>query len=236
MQDVFRSVFRSVFRNIFRVPNFSFFLGNGTLKAIGNGSATPTFTRATTATGRDVFNRLHTCASGQPRQDGYDVVTNLITASEDMTDAAYNVDDGVTSNTATQIVYDGSPDIDFGQGVNITDDGSGAGGRTFVFSVYIKLISGTILTDAALQLRIEGNAMTNANQSIGDNVVTTESRRFSVSSTTDASGTVVTPVIRCDNAITIEATKWQLEEVTGKLNHNPSDYVSTGVLSAPFRS
>ena len=55
-----------------------------------------------------------------------------------------------------------------------------------------------------------------------------------MSASTDAAGTTVTPRVRWDDAGVLEITKWQLEEVTGQTIHAPSEYVSTGVESAPY--
>lgn len=192
------------------------------------GGVTPTFTRATTAAAEDHEGLIRYVKSGEARFEGARRVENLIVASEDNTNGAYSADTGVTVDSATQVSWDGTDNADFGQSITITDDGSGNNGRTFVFSVEIYLVSGTISSDAALQLRVAGSAINVANLGIGD-AVTSSPQRFAITVTTDAAGTDVLPQVRWDDAGTLYVSKWQLEEVTGQSNQNPSEYVSTGV-------
>ena len=192
------------------------------------GSATPSYSRATEATYHDHEGLIRTAKSGQARMVGSRVVENLITASEDMTNAAYAIESAAVVDSATQATFDGTTDGTVKQTVTITDDGSGAGGRTFVFSVNVRLVSGTISGDSALKIRIAGDAITNSDQNIGSSVTST-AQRFSVTASTDAAGTFVVPRVMWDDAGVLEITKWQLEEVTGQTNQNPSEYVSTGV-------
>lgn len=166
----------------------------------------------------------------QLAQYGLRTVTNLISFSEDMTQAAYNAGLGVTVDSATQVTYDGTDNADMEQTVTIEDKGAG---RTFIYSVDIRLVSGTISSNAAVQLRMDGSALTTLNTSIGDEVTSTP-KRFTMSTTTDASGTAATSQVRSDDAITLEITEWQLEESTGSsLLTTPSEYVSTGVSTGP---
>lgn len=205
------------------------YLNDGSLvPPLFGGSSAATFTRATTAQGVDQDGRSYLCAAGVPRQDGYYTVVNLLTASEDMTNGAYTDGSGAVS-TATQTTFDGTANGNVHQDVTIVDDNSGAGGRQFRHSVWIRLVSGTVSSDAALQLFVRGTAIDGAAiQAIGDTVTST-AQRFSVLANTDAAGTVVSPEVRWDDAGVLEITKWQLEEVTGQLNQNPGPYVSTGV-------
>jgi len=215
------------------LPIFNARLQNSLVPSAAQGSATATYTRATTATIEDFEGLIKPCLSGEARFKGARRVENLVAASEDMENAAYGVSNNAVVDSATQVTFDDTNDGDVFQSVTIIDDGSGAGGRTFVFSVKIKRISGTVSSDAALQLLISGSAVTAAAVDIGDEV-TTAAQRFSMSISTDAAGTTVIPRVRWDDAGVLEITEWQLEEVTGQVNQNPSEYVSVGVLSAPF--
>ena len=204
-------------------PTVFYWPGQYTLAATTG--TTPTFTRATSATFEDFEGVIRTADSSEPRFVGARRVENLITASEDMTNAAYADQLGAVS-AATQTVFDGTANGSVYQLVTITDDGSGVGGRTFVFSAEIALVSGTLTSGT--DIRIQGNAMTAVTSDISS-LITATPQRFSVTASTDAAGTNVEPIIRCDDAATLLITKWQVEEVTGQTNQNPSEYVSTGV-------
>jgi len=209
-------------------PTVFYWPGQYTLAATTG--TTPTFTRATSATFEDFEGLVRTADSGEPRFVGARRVENLITASEDMTNAAYSSSSGATVDSATQASFDGTNNESVYQDVTIADDGSGAGGRTFVFSCYVKLITGTITADAKVELDVQGDAIgATTNVAIGSAINSTTAQRFSITALTDAAGTNVQPVVIVDDAVTLEITNWQLEEVTGQTNQNPSEYVSTGV-------
>jgi hypothetical protein len=186
------------------------------------------FTRATTATSEDHQGKQVSVLSNEPRMIGSRRVRNLITASEDMTNGAYAVGGNAVVDSATQVTFDGTANGRVTQLVTITDDGSGAGGRTFVATAEIALVSGVISTDADVQFIMTGNAISDVTVNIGSELTTTP-QRFSVTASTDAAGTGVSPRVDCEVAATLEITKWQLEEVTGNISHAPSEYVSTGI-------
>jgi len=162
--------------------------------------------------------------------EGARVVTNLITASEDMTNAAYTEQNGAVVDSATQATFDGTSNGWIYQNVVISDDGSGAGGRTFVFTAEVAVISGSVGA-SDVSIIVQGDAIANDALTIAP---TASPQRYSITVQTDASGTVVSPRIRCNVAATLSITNWQLEEVTGQTNQNPGEYVSTGVLSSPY--
>ena len=103
----------------------------------------------------------------------------------------------------------------------------------YVFSVKATLISGTISADNEVNAILSGNFLTEVKQDIGSSLSSTP-QRFSVTAFSDAAGNTVTARVHCDVAAVIELTEWQLEEVTAQTIQAPSEYVSTGVLSAPF--
>jgi len=192
-----------------------------------------TFTRATEATYHDHEGLIRTAKSGQARMAGSRDVKNLITAAEDMTNGAWDVvDTGVTVDSATQVSWDGTDGADFGQTITIVDDGGGTGARTFVARVELSLASGTVSSDAALQVRLVGDALSGNFVSIGSEITST-AQVFSISASTDTAGTDVILQIRADDAITLNISKAQVEEVTGQTNQNPGEYVSTGVATGP---
>jgi hypothetical protein len=210
------------------VPTFGLPLKDSLDTNIASTRAPATFTRDSAGEQIDEQGKSNQVLSNESRHDGARRVENLITASEDMTNGAYVVSGGITVDSATQITNDGTANQDIGEDVTITDDGSGAGGRTFVFSCKVTLVSGTVSSNGAIEIRMGGSAITSASTSIGDALSST-AQRFYVSASTDAAGTVVKPFFRIDDAVTLKLEEWQLEEVTGQLNQNPGEYVSTGV-------
>jgi len=208
------------------VPTFGLPLQNSLDTNIASTRATASFTRATTATFTDYQGQILDAQSNQARIEGNRVVTNLITASEDMTNGAY-IASSATIDSATEISFSGSLGEVY-QRVTITDDGGGAGARTFTWSVWVRLVSGTISADDSVYLAFGGDAVTDATQNIG-NSVTSVSKRFSVTASTDAAGTNLDLQFKSTDTATLEVTKWQLEEVTGSISHAPSEYVSTGI-------
>jgi hypothetical protein len=194
-----------------------------------HGDPLPSFARDTAKAHQDQDGKWRQAVANEAVFDGSRAVTNLITASEDMTNGLYTTTTGATVDSGTQFTTDGTANARVSQVVTITDDGSGAGGRAFTFSVWLKLISGDAGSGAETRISIGGNAIAQSTLNVGANLSTTESKRFSITLFTDAAGTQVQPDVRSSNAITLEATKWQLEEVTGQLNQNPGEYVSTGV-------
>lgn len=181
-----------------------------------------------TRTVKDHEGLIRYVKSNESRFEGARRVENLTVASEDMTNGAYDAQNGASVDSATEASFDGTNNGFVRQIVNITDDGSGAGGRTFVFSVELRLVSGT-LSDPDSVIAISGSAIASATQDYSG-AITSEWKRLSVTASTDAAGTTVEPLVRCDDSgVTLGIRKWQLEEVTGQSNQNPSEYVSTGV-------
>jgi hypothetical protein len=196
------------------VPSFRADLNSSLNPRNAWGSNVATFTRATDGTYTDYSGQIKTATSNQARFQGGRVVENLIVASEDMTNAAYAVNASAVVDSATQVTYDGTSDGDVRQTITITDDGSGAGGRTFVFSAYIS--SSTSFSASDVLIRVGGNATGGGEVEIGA-LLTTTPQRFAVTVSTDAAGTTLIPLVRCQIAATLTTTKWMLEEKTGAL-------------------
>lgn len=193
-----------------------------------------TYARATTASFKDFEAAIRIALSGELRREGARRVENLNAASEDMTDGGYSAGAGAVVDSPTQATFDGTAN-GFVQAPTVTlvDDGSGATNRTFVASVKIKLVSGTISADSAMQLAVTGDAVTFVQVDIGDDISST-SARITVTAISDAAGTQIALKIFWDDAGVLELTEWQLEELHGATIATPSEYVSTGVESAPY--
>ena len=214
---------------------FSAPLQTTTILDKGTGSAT--FTRATTATYTDFENLVKPVLSGEVRFKGSRRIYNLVDMvsgadSEDMTSAGFDVASGV-SVTATQATYDGTANGRAQFDITIASDGGGVNSRQFIFSPRIRLISGSISSDASLQIGIIGAGVTNANVAIGDGVDGTD-KRFSLLANSAATGGLMRTYVEWDDVGVLEITEWQVEEVTGQTIQTPSEYVSTGVESTPY--
>lgn len=167
------------------------------------------------------------------RQVGMRRVENLITKSEDLTNAAWSVSTGATKTNATTITFDGTANAELRQ----LSVGSltAAIGDKFIVSLYVTLVSGTPSSDAAVQFGFSstsGGFSADSLADIGSDVSGTQ-KRFSYAATADAAGDLDF-IFRCDDSAVFTITKVQVEKVTGQTNQNPSEYVSTGVLSSPY--
>ncbi|MEE9303617.1 MAG: hypothetical protein V3U84_07500, partial [Thiotrichaceae bacterium] len=197
------------------------------------GSAVATFVRSDPATVKDFEGLVRTALSGEARFQGARRVENLVVSTEDMTNPAYGALGDAVIDNATEVTYDGTSQGQVTQLVTIVDDGTGANARQFVFSVDIKLVSGTISDNSALQIGISGSAVTHVFNNIGSEVTGTV-KRFTTLALTDLDGVIVSPLVLWNDPGTLEITRWQLEEISGQSNQNPGDYVSEGVESIPF--
>ena len=214
-----------------RTTSFRADLSNTLNPQIYRGSPTATFTRATTATVPDFEGIARTAKAGEARFKGARRVENLLTASEDFSNASWS-NTNTTETTNTAVAPDGTTTAD-----TITQSASNGTiqqakvldpeNRAFVFSCWMKAESAQ--TSA---IRLHNN---DATESIEANCsVTTEWQRFSVVLVFSLAGkTSITSFVR-PSAVggplqSVFVWGAQLEEVTGQSNQNPSDYVSTGV-------
>ena len=168
----------------------------------------------------------HPVKAEEVRQYGQRRVENLISFSEDMTQSAYGTAANAVIDSATQATYDGTVNGQVFQNVTVPIT-SGAAAETWIFSVKIRVVSGTI---TGLSIGCNGDAVTGGEVDISSSVSSTL-QRFSFPVTADASaGTLVRCNVFCDDAATLEITDWQLEESTGRSDTTtPSSYISTGV-------
>lgn len=196
------------------------------------GNGTPTFTRATVAYVADWENLLKPVLSGEARFTGARRVYNLLPGTQDY--ASWIFQFGASSVSTTATAPDGSATalqaaltIAGGAGVGSrvrcsNNNGSSVG--SVVPSVWIK-------ADAASTVRIQdalGGSATEIN-------VTTSWQRYALSAWT-ISGAFTLSVYRPTGSTVTNIYLWhpQAENVTGQSNQNPSEYVSVGVLSAPY--
>lgn len=210
------------YRNNFRVSgssaaaaSFSATLLSSLIPQVFTGSSTPTFTRATTAYVTDFEGLLKQVPSGASRHTGARYVRNLVlTKSEDMTAASWtssNTTKTATTTTATAI-----------NGITYNYSGAPLGAGTYTLRVKLARLVGT----GDIQLSIDNAAFTTV-------AITATPTVYSITTTTAFTG--IYALLRfAVSGDSVSATEWQLERVDGQTITAPSEYVSVGVLSAPF--
>ncbi len=214
--------------------SFAADLQSSLIPLIAAGSATPTFTRATTAYVADQEALLKQMLSGEARFTGARRVKNFVASSESI--SGWTADDGgsIASSTLTFTASAGA------RGYLLVDLlGYPATRRTFVFAVKLSTTAGT--KNVRIGTVIAGGSGLAATLSANVSVSTTPTW-FSVlrdNNGADAGVSNTAQYIQIYNgddavagSVVVEA--YQLEEVTGQSNQNPSEYVSVGVLSAPY--
>lgn len=221
------------------------------------GSSTPTFTAASTRYQFDFESKANLCLSGEVRFQGARRVRNLIsTTSEDFSNAVWQLaNSGATApvkGTTTGTLPNGAtgtintvtfPIVAGGQYSFIYQNtGVAHGTGTFVQEIWLRVASGT--ATAYLSLQDTGAAPSGSNFGTGSASLTSEWQRFSLQVTYGSGAGNVGYIIGFDTragagqtnsgSLTVQMAYAQLEEVTGQTNQNPSEYVSVGVLSAPY--
>ena len=196
------------------------------------GSNAHTFTRATTATVTDFEGLVKTVKSGEARFEGARRVENLLTYSEDFSNAAW-VKTGVTVTPNAVIAPDGSLTADtisgFDTAADRADNSSGfiPTSKKLQYSLWMKGV-GTIHLGMPSNLSYDSAPLT----------LSSSWRRYSMAVTylaTDITAVSARIIFRAgDTASSIDVWGAQLEDVTGQANQNPSEYISTNVLSAPY--
>ncbi len=197
-----------------------------------NGSGTPTFTRASTAYQTDFEGKLNLALSGEARVgQGARRVANFLTTlsakSEDLTAtggwgvaSATSTIDAADFPTGTTKSTSVTASAQFG-GVTIAN--ALTIGKTYRFRYWAKSAVGGEVVWVGDGIGTGGI----------DNVVTTVWQLYA------------SPVIVAGNATlkvgigtvgggTVKFSGIQPEDITGQVNQNPSEYVSVGILSAPF--
>ena len=210
--------------------SFNAHLQTSLVPTFSAGSSTPTYTRATTAYVADWEGLLKPVLSGEARFKGARRVRNLLVSR---TDGDYSGWVGVSlpsgSTNGNTITFTGAGnDWLYGMGPS-----SGViSGKTYAISFTIKAgtKTGTIVVrDASGRLGAD----------IAVSLPAVETR-YSYTRTATSTGVSTWGY---DNrasvggdglAGSIIVTSNQIEDVTGQSNQNPSEYVSVGVLSAPY--
>ena len=191
------------------------------------GSNTPTFTRATTAYLQDWEGLWKAVLSGESRFVGARRVQNLVPNSGTLTAGA-----GWNTDNATSVI--GQTDPDGGVTAYLLTataiggrlwnlDTAALGATHTTSSIWIKRVTGT----GTVTLNA-GNASTDISGAL-----TTSWQRFSNNGTAVAnSARLLLSLGTSGDAVAV----WhpQAENVTGQSNPTPSEYVSVGVLSAPY--
>ena len=217
------------------MKTFDLPLRTSIVPAYAVGSATPTFTRASAATVVDHEGVLRYCKSGEARFWGARRVENLLRDTEDLTTAnwtgygggTFTVDTGVTDPLGGSTAFR----VTTGTANGVLQDSAfvyGAGTyrawEVVTASAWLRVASGTLSVD----LYSQG---TDAS-STTINVDTTWRRLCNSAGATAVGGKA--PYIIFGFAGALEIWHPSLNVVTGAANVAPPEYVSRGVLSAPY--
>lgn len=201
-----------------------------------SGDSTPTFTRASTATFTDYEGVIRHVNSGEARFQGARRVENLLSYSEDFSNAAWVLDSGVTSTTDT-LTFDGTALQRAKQPV------SGALpaeiGATAIVSVEMKastaITVGLSLNDGAAWDTYDTDLQVTLSTewkrySFAASITTTRKNASLSIGDRDKSGSTIGGITG-----TISIRNAQLEDATGRSDTTtPSEYVSRDVESAPY--
>jgi hypothetical protein len=203
----------------------------------------PTFTRADgadyRATVTDFEGLIRPVKDGEARFEGARRVENLLTLSEFLNGGGYwimTAGTTVTANTHTApdgtltadtVTYDGSGTSGNYRIYNDATGGLSMPGANYVTSVYLR-------ADTATTVRLYGNVV--AGGFITCNL-TTSWQRYTISGVGNGvSGpqVLIYSPAGVNTPFSIQVWGTQIENTTGQANQNPSEYVSTNVLSAPY--
>lgn len=225
--------------------NYSMYASLKTSLFLSRGIGLPTFTRATTGVVPDFEGIIKTVKTDEARFAGARRVSNLIPNTETIANTGWTNGANVTlvSSTETSPIGGGNASkISFNGGTtaansttiltNAPAEGGALTGRVFVASIYLKgNVGGEQLT-----LRLSNNGDTTATNATV--TLTTSWVRYSVTHTMESTPNGLAKLHIGYQAsptnITYYAWGAMIEEVTGQANQNPSEYVSYGVLSAPY--
>ena len=206
---------------------------------LARGSGNPTFTRAdasTCATFTDFEGRVVTALANEARFTGARRVQNLLTYTEAFQNAAWSKSNGGAGSIAVATdAYAAAPDGT----TTATRLQLNAGGATGADYSYIRQTP----SGASPVVSIWAKSNTGSSQTVGLGVqlsagstvvtVTTAWQRFSFSGNAS-----FFDVWALGNKTTqsVDVLVWhpQYESTVGQSNQNPSEYVSVGVLSAPY--
>jgi hypothetical protein len=206
------------------VPLF-YWKGQNTLAATTG--TDPTFTRATAATFEDFEGLIKTVESREPRFQGARRVENLQPYSEDFTKEVTTTSGNTATATSVTFTdangYRYKNSMPYGRTIK--------SGETVLFSVVLS-------SDDMTQIGMDILTSTGGDTETAIPLTSTPTR-YSISYTHAGADATFSTVL--DNRApsgagelgTINVAEWQLEDVTGQTNQNPSEYVSTGVGTGP---
>jgi len=149
------------------------------------------------------------------RQYGLLRTFNAIAFAEDITQSAWTTANGANADTATSVSFDGTANGELRQlavgGLSVPS------GSSIIISVFLTLASGTISSDASLQLGFASTSGAFTGDDVADigSNITGSTLRLTHAATTDAAGDIDI-ILRCDDSVVITATKFQLEDATGR--------------------
>jgi hypothetical protein len=181
------------------------------------GSVTPTFTRTglgQQATFVDWEGAIRVAQSGTARFVGTRIINTQVPTSEDWTNASWTKTIGTV--TATTLTATGA-----NQTVTGTVTGH-TGSMPWVMRVRMSRITGT----GNIQLTLDNSTWTTV-------TLTGSPQTFSIAQSVTNNPTFGIRIVTSGDAI--NADRIQVENVSGQSNQNPGEYVSIGVLAAPYQ-
>jgi len=208
-------------------PSFDLPLQTTLVPNSSSGSATPTFTRATTAYVQDFEGLLKPVLSGEARMRGSRRVRNRLGFTEALTNGYWvtvtmtvtaGISDPRGGTAAATMTATGANSL-FYKSV-----GSGVSGNSYKNSMFLRRRTGT----GAIKL-IDIN-----NGSYETVTLTTSWQRFATSDKVANATNQYFGLQIVTSGDEVDLAFPQQEEYTGQSNTNPSEYVSVDVLSAPF--
>ena len=213
-------------------PYFNLSLQTSLNPERSNGSGTPTFTRASTAYQEDFEGKLNLVLSGESRFQGARRVKNLFATHSENFSSGWTLGTTVTVPTTNNVAPNGASTASnavFAGGGNagrLYQNPAAVIGRTYTMSFWVKSNTGASQT---FRLIYDNTGFTS------DLTATTSWQRFSATDT-NSTGNGAYGVWSNVAADAYDLLVWgaQIEDVTGQSNQNPSEYVSVGVLSAPY--
>lgn len=204
--------------------------------ALVRGSGSATFTRATTASVTDFEGSVHTALAGEARFTGARRVNNQIDgSSEDNTNAPAGVLSANVTVVPTALSFT-SADNSYWYKYNVNTS-------SFPLGAVIECSADVSCTvNRTVCVRV-ANAVNGTNNSYANINVSQTPQRVSLKLIISLSASYVgfgidnRSVVGATDTSTagiITFTNLQIEDVTNQANQNPSEYVSVGVLAAPY--
>lgn len=214
-------------------------LVTGTIAYAQNQSIAGTYTRAAPSSYDDWEGVIRYAISGQSCHPGCRVVKNVLTKTEDFSDAAWTLIFGGTGSVPTKTPnYAAAPDGTTTACRLVCTRGGGVGGGDY------SLLRQAITSVAGYTKSIFMKSNTGSSQQVCISVggagtvvtVTTAWQRFGMNEATASAVYDIGSGISALGQASIDVLIWhpQCEDASGQSVVAPGEYVSVGVLSAPF--